>query len=115
MRYDHIYGLQITFENLWVKGTGEVRNAEIGWASSTDEVTPSRATARKAATWSTESASGQRHMMVAYGYVTVGGVNYVSIHDPWAPCVGDTRIITYDAWIDGPGYSHWDDFYKIRK
>ena len=54
-------------------------------------------------------------MMVATGYVTVGGIDYVSILDPWAPCAGDSRIITYAAYVSGSGYTHWDDFHTIRK
>lgn len=57
---------------------------------------------------------GSGHMMVATGYVTVEGTNYVAILDPWAPCTGDSRIITYSAYVSGSGYTHWDDFYEIR-
>ena len=54
-------------------------------------------------------------MMVAKGYLTLSGVNYVVILDPWSPCEGDEEIITY-AWYDSaPGHhTHWDDFYDIR-
>lgn len=57
---------------------------------------------------------GGGHMMVATGYVTVEGTNFVAIKDPWAPCNGDTRILTYAAYVGGSGYTHWDDFYRIR-
>jgi len=53
-------------------------------------------------------------MMVANGYVTVEGTDYVSILDPWAPCTGDARILTYAAYVSGPGYTHWDDYYRVR-
>ena len=53
-------------------------------------------------------------MMVATGYVTIEGTNYVSILDPWSPCNGDSRIITYAAYVSGSGYTHWDDFYEIK-
>ena len=58
---------------------------------------------------------GGGHMMVARGYVTLEGVNYVYISDPWPPNTGDLRIITYAAYVSGAGYTHWDDFYDITK
>ncbi len=58
-------------------------------------------------------SGGGGHMMVVIGYVTVGGVNYVTINDPWAPNVGDQRIITYSAYVSGSGYTHWDDYYDV--
>jgi|GEM_PF-450691 hypothetical protein len=60
-------------------------------------------------------AGGGGHMMVAKGFLTLNGVNYVIIHDPWSPCVGDERIITYSRFSSNPGhYTHWDDFYDIK-
>lgn len=54
-------------------------------------------------------------MMVAVGYATVAGTNFVTIKDPWAPCEGDVRIVTYTAYVGASGYTHWDDFYEIRR
>ena len=59
--------------------------------------------------------NGGGHMMVVRGYVTLEGTNWVYISDPWAPNVGDQRLITYAAYVSGPGYTHWDDFYDITK
>lgn len=58
---------------------------------------------------------GGGHMMTLIGYLTVANTNYVVINDPWAPNVGDQRIITYDAYVSGAGYSHWDDYYDVTK
>lgn len=58
---------------------------------------------------------GGGHMMALIGYVTVDDVQYVVINDPWAPNVGDQRIITYDAYVSGSGYTHWDDYYNVTK
>lgn len=58
---------------------------------------------------------GGGHMMTLIGYVTVANVNYVVINDPWAPNVGDQRIITYAAYVSGTGYTHWDDYYDVTK
>ncbi|MDH5835263.1 papain-like cysteine protease family protein [Luteimonas kalidii] len=58
---------------------------------------------------------GGGHMMVVIGYVTIDGVNYVTINDPWAPGVGDQRVITYDAYVSGAGYTHWNDYYNVTR
>ena len=53
-------------------------------------------------------------MMVAIGYKTLDEVNWVEVNDPWAPCVGDHKFITYDRYVAGPGYTHWNDYYNIN-
>ena len=53
-------------------------------------------------------------MMVAIGYKTVDAVNWVEVNDPWSPCVGDHKFITYDRYVAGPGYTHWNDYYNIN-
>jgi len=55
------------------------------------------------------------HMMVVIGYATVAGSNYVTIYDPLPVNVGDQRIISYDAYSSGSGYTHWDDYYDVVK
>ena len=55
------------------------------------------------------------HMMVARGYVSVDGTNWVYISDPWEPNVGDQRLITYASYVSGADHTHWDDFYDITK
>ena len=54
-------------------------------------------------------------MMTVIGYVTVNGVNYVTINDPWPPNQGDQRVITYDAYVSGQGYTHWNDYHNVVK
>jgi hypothetical protein len=57
---------------------------------------------------------GGGHMMVAKGYTSIDGQNYVIILDPWPPNKGDEIIIPYSAYVEDPGnYSHWDDFYDL--
>lgn len=86
----------------------------LSWTDLTKELSSNKYCGKTPVAFSWHWDGGGGHMMVAYGFVSVGGTNYVAIHDPWAPCVGDTRIITYTNWVDGAGYYHWDDFYKIR-
>jgi hypothetical protein len=60
-------------------------------------------------------AGGGGHMMVVIGYVTVNGVDYVTINDPLPENVGSQRVITYAAYVSGSGYTHWDDYYDVTK
>ncbi len=63
-------------------------------------------------TWAWIGGGG--HMMVAVGYQTQSGVNWVEVLDPWAPCVGDRYWITYDEYVQRAGdHTHWDDFYNV--
>lgn len=56
------------------------------------------------------------HVLVVKGYVTVGGTNYVVLNDPWSPCNGSERLITYDEYADPAGSStHWRTFYDLEK
>ena len=59
---------------------------------------------------------GGGHMMVVIGYKVVEGENMVEILDPWAPCVGDHELISYDRFIEQAGhYTHLFDYYDITK
>ena len=90
-------------------------DAALSWADLRKELSQQSYCGKRPVAYSWHWSGGGGHMMVATGYVTVGGVDYVSIIDPWAPCSGDSRIMTYDAYVSGTGYTHWDDFYRIRK
>ncbi|HEX6086208.1 MAG TPA: C39 family peptidase [Thermoanaerobaculia bacterium] len=61
---------------------------------------------------------GGGHMMVVSGYLQMNGQNYVVINDPspWAVSGGGSqRISLYSAYVSGPGYTHWNDYYNIRR
>lgn len=66
-------------------------------------------------TFSWHWTGGGGHMMVATGYTTVRGTNYVAINNPWAPNVGDASIITYNVYVSGADHTHWIDYYNIQK
>ncbi|MBX2889446.1 MAG: C39 family peptidase [Saprospiraceae bacterium] len=56
------------------------------------------------------------HVVVIKGYVTVGSTSYVVLNDPWDPCVGQERLITYNEYQDPAGTAtHWNTWYDIRK
>lgn len=85
------------------------------WSQLRTEVSPRNSCGKRPFAFSWHWSGGSGHMMVVHGYQTVEGTNYVEILDPWAPCVGDARIITYDAYVSGNTYTHWDDFYQVVK
>lgn len=56
------------------------------------------------------------HVVVIKGYLTLAGTNYVVLNDPWGPCNGQERIITYDQYADPAGTStHWRTWYNLKK
>src|SRR5688572_24999398 len=56
------------------------------------------------------------HVLVIKGYITVGETNYLVLNDPWSPCAGEERLITYDQYADPAGTStHWNTWYNIAK
>ena len=75
--------------------------------------------ARKPFAFSWHWNGGGGHMMVAKGYLVVGGVQYVDINDPepytnLSTLTGGTeKILTYADYVSGSGYTHWRDYYNI--
>jgi hypothetical protein len=64
--------------------------------------------------YGTEGVVG--HVVVIKGYVDVAGTEYVILNDPWAPCEGAERLITYDEYADPAGSStHWNTWFNIEK
>ena len=60
--------------------------------------------------------TGVGHVLVVKGYVTVAGTRYLVLNDPWGPCAGEERLITYDTYVDPPGdVTHWNTWYDIAK
>lgn len=56
------------------------------------------------------------HVVVIKGYVTLNNTNYVVINDPWSPCMGQERMITYEEYVDPTGLkTHWNTWYDISK
>ncbi|MDZ7743846.1 MAG: C39 family peptidase [Bacteroidota bacterium] len=56
------------------------------------------------------------HVVVIKGYLTIGGTDYVVLNDPWSPCNGAERIITYAQYENPAGSAtHWSTWYNIEK
>jgi hypothetical protein len=59
-------------------------------------------------------AGGGGHIMVAKGINDDNGQQWVLVNDPWPPNQGETRWITYSAYVSSAGqYSHWQDYSGI--
>ena len=62
--------------------------------------------------WHDGPVPGAGHIMVAHGY----DGDFIEILDPWPPCQGQSRLISYDEYVNGnnPGTSnHWHDFFRF--
>lgn len=56
------------------------------------------------------------HVVAVKGYVTVGNTKYVVLNDPWSPCMGSERMITYEEYVNPAGTStHWATWHGISK
>ncbi|MCP4609470.1 MAG: hypothetical protein GY845_12220 [Planctomycetes bacterium] len=56
------------------------------------------------------------HVVVIKGYITVAGTNYVVLNDPWGPCVGSERLITYNQYANPAGTAtHWRTWFDLEK
>ncbi|RMF00434.1 MAG: hypothetical protein D6772_06410 [Bacteroidetes bacterium] len=56
------------------------------------------------------------HVVVVKGYASLAGTNYVVLNDPWSPCQGEERLITYAQYQDPAGSStHWRTWYDLAK
>jgi hypothetical protein len=56
------------------------------------------------------------HVLVMKGYLNLNGGRWVVLNDPWSPCQGQVRLITYDEYVDPSGTAtHWNTWYDIDK
>ena len=61
------------------------------------------------------------HVVVINGYMAGSGrlgngTDYVQIYDPWKPCVGNIRLITYAEYTDPTGAAtHWNTWFNVAK
>lgn len=56
------------------------------------------------------------HVVAVKGYMVLNGTNYVVLNDPWAPCAGQERVITYDQYVDPAGTAtHWNTWFDVSK
>ncbi len=56
------------------------------------------------------------HVVAIKGYFSVDGTNYVVLNDPWEPCKGTERLITYEEYANPAGTAtHWATWHGISK
>jgi hypothetical protein len=56
------------------------------------------------------------HVLVVKGYISLLGARYMILNDPWSPCNGVQRLITYDEYVNPSGTAtHWNTWYDIAK
>jgi len=90
-------------------------NAALSWKDLREEISDSKNCGRRPFTFTWHWPGGGGHMMVSMGYKTQDGTNFVEMIDPWSPCVGDHKFITYDYYVQSPGHhTHWDDYYEVK-
>lgn len=90
-------------------------NAALSWSDLKEEISDSSNCGRRPFAFTWKWPGGGGHMMVATGYKTEDGINFVEVSDPWSPCVGDHNFITYDYYVQSPGHhTHWDDYYEVN-
>jgi hypothetical protein len=56
---------------------------------------------------------GVGHVVVVSGYVEAGGIRYLSLNDPWSPCAGANRLLTYDEYSNSATVDHWETTHEI--
>lgn len=82
----------------------------LGWADITKEVFCRK---RPMAYAYGPKTGGVGHVVVLSGYVEVGGIRYLSLNDPWSPCAGNNRLLTYDEYSNSPTVDHWETTWAI--
>ena len=89
----------------------QTTNTALSWSQLTEQIYCKEKPV--AFVWHWDGGGG--HIQVARGYATLDSGSYVFVNDPMPTNLGTTRIITYSAYVSGPGYTHWDDFYDITR
>jgi len=90
-------------------------NASLSWDELREQISSERYCKKTPVLFSWRYRGGGGHMMVAIGYKTIDGKNYVEILDPLVPCTGNSTFIPYDVYANGPDrrHRHWHDYYDI--
>jgi hypothetical protein len=93
-------------------------NAALSWDQLKAEISGGTNCGNRPFCFTWASTGGGGHTMVAIGYNTISllalKIHMVEVNDPWPPNIGGHRWITYAAYVSGPGYTHWDDYYQVK-
>ena len=85
------------------------RNEALSWEEIKNQIDCQKAPI--CGTWHYNMGGG--HMVVVSGYRTENGINQVFILNPKGS--GSVRWLPYIKYVSGFSYTHWDDFYNIKK
>jgi hypothetical protein len=89
----------------------KTQNAPLSWRQVKSQIQ----TKRKPFAFSWHWNGGSGHMMVMVGCGTADGEKWIEYWDPLAQIGTDYKLTTYDAYVKGNGYTHWDDLYDVTK
>jgi len=60
-------------------------------------------------------SGGVGHVVVIYGFIEDSTGQWLMIRDPWAPCSGTTRNLSYAEYSASATTDHWQTSYDITK
>jgi hypothetical protein len=90
-------------------------NTALSWEELKIQIGGSPAGKKKPVAFSWFWPGGGGHMMVVKGFFIQDNKKYVEILDPWRPCYGTEKVITYEFYKESLGHhTHWHDFYDIE-
>jgi hypothetical protein len=58
---------------------------------------------------------GVGHVVVIYGFIEDGANRSLLIADPWAPCTGQIRVLSYPEYTNSMTTNHWVTMYNVTK
>ena len=59
-------------------------------------------------------SGGVGHVVVVSGYRQIGGIRFLAISDPWSPCQGTFRYLSYEEYSNSTTTDHWQTNHEIR-
>lgn len=60
-------------------------------------------------------SGGVGHVVVIHGFIESGSSQDIMIRDPWSPCNGSVRTISYQEYSNSATTDHWSTMYNITK
>ncbi len=84
----------------------------LGWAQIKDQICKAK---KPLAFAYGPKSGGVGHVVVIYGFNESNGHQDLMLKDPWAPCNGTSRQITYQEYSNSLTKNHWRTMYNITK
>jgi len=89
------------------------KSSESDWPLSWEDITRQISCLRKPMAYSYGPSGNVGHVVVIKGYMTLNGTRYLVLNDPWYPCSGKERLITYLDYITSDSKFHRKTWYNI--